>query len=655
MTGTSNDELSIHDLLRHLQLMTQPDPIVIKRGEDFVKFWMKRSSWLHDLVGICFESSVPLPLKVLSAQFIYRKMDKGEALSKDQVQLLSCRVFASEVSNLETPIRSAICRISARLLRKYLRPQSISDVFTLHESVCFSILTELGLEVTPKDPLATAWALELLNAIERLPALGPMIYELLIIWVPVFEPSRIINSRILSADSNAADDLILKVSEIHPASQILRHVAAISDLVTALAITANIGPVLILQESLEVSEYVARVTRKAVETSDLEILEQSIGFWEKVAVFDPRFIETVCSIGEYPETFEHKFAPDDRDRFHELRRDLRDCLRAIGKKACTSFAPLLTGNTELNWRAAECRLHAISAVSKFLNGTQVAEFVNRKFLPLITSDSRFATRPLLATLMLCMHVFPLLRTPELTLIAIDCLRLPHYAPPCPYVFASKQDHAAVVALTRCEWTKEVVEKFLSLGFGTLQKNLTEQSRVILLETAAEKLKAANDVRALIDMIQIGGNATDFVAVLSKYEKVTISDQMLLDVLQRGPIEAIPKLLRFCLARSPADRRHGRILELVHHSMSHHPEHWIREVGNLSEVLGGSVEPVAFLSSRLINCVSSLTIESLVDWMQVVLEFKSVLKDLEYWRDIAARMLIMQEAPAHKVLFGKVLD
>ena len=100
MTGTSNDDLSIHDLLRHLQLMTQPDPIVIKRGEDFVKFWMKRSSWLHDLVGICFESSVPLPLKVLSAQFIYRKMDKGEALSKDQVHLLSCIDYASEVSNL---------------------------------------------------------------------------------------------------------------------------------------------------------------------------------------------------------------------------------------------------------------------------------------------------------------------------------------------------------------------------------------------------------------------------------------------------------------------------------------------------------------------------------------------------------------------------
>lgn len=604
--------MDLAELISGLDYASRPDARFIKRGTDTINACMKSPSSLYCLTEICFNQKLSVSVRVLAAQLIYKTLKNKKSVNHDvPAHLLDRLVNLCHSSLNHSVILSGLCRVIARLIGSFIKPMSIAHLFTLNQQVGMTVLTELALEVTPNESCTAAWAEEILCAIERVDVVTEKIYHLLILWIPYIRKERLVKSSVLLRPNNshAYEEFALEVSKHAPCSEMLEilRIYTACNKVLFVDMATNLVCNIPAHEANALLETVTKMTWESIASSDLELLEHITGFWE-VAPPTESTAWVVACIAVFPASFE-SWISDDMERFREIRRDVRDSLRAMAKTSNVVVCGLFRNLVESDWRSLEAGLHAISAVAKYVPKGECAASLLGIGSRLNLSTSH---RSVLCSYLLLMHVYEDIRTSLNASLAIACLTLPHFDR--VYPFAAKQDHAAVVVLTRCNLDVQHYNQLMSIVcLAKIRKNLTRQSLLILLETLAEKAHDFTCSSSLLKFAKDGIDAFELNAILLKsphaFELITCGIVNLEKVVASGPADAVPVLLLTCMQKAPVELW----APLVELSIQHYAPVWTVIAKDVFAVTH-STNFVYSMSSHLLRNINACTPHQLQAWL-----------------------------------------
>jgi len=579
-------------------------------GTDTVKMFGKRSSAIADFMSICESKAIAVNIRVLAGQWLYKKFDNKRCITPDNAMLLTGRLLTIVMSSVDQSLLSGLCRLIARLIGAFGKPSSIAELFSLGPNIGMTVLTELALEVSPSEPLSSSWATEILTAIEHSNSLTERICNLLTLWVPVFPKQRLVNSPIIAnLQIGLADDFI---------SEVFKH-AACPDLLPTLAsylpvnrvmfveLASHLAPSLPQPQLVQLSDTLSRLSWESIASSDLELLEHLTGYWEAAPALESTAWVVAC-MAVFPASFD-SWSEDDRERFRDIRRDVRDSLRAMAKSNAGIPAALIGQLVTSDWRSFETGLHALSAVAKYIPKLVFTAQLRSLATHL---DPKTTHRAVLCAYLLLLHVCEEMRTPESVRLVVSCLAIPHWHP--VYPFASKQDHVAVVAIARCELTAgEYQHVFQFVRFSNLRRNLTKQSAFILLEVLAAK---SPDLACTLDLVRFIADdidASDLAGFLAKSphaaQAITSGILSVEKIASIGPAECVPRLIITCMQHSQSDIW-GNLLKISLHT---HTALWAPLAAEVFRITG-SAEFVYELSGVLIGKLESCNSTQLSAWL-----------------------------------------
>ena len=599
--------MSRAELLAALECVTSSNSREIQWGRETISAWMKRRTTVEDLVDICCSLEHSVHVRVFAGQLIYKALRNKKAFASIVATSMVTRLMAILDECHEPSIIAGYCRIIARLIGNIIKPPSIVDIFSIKPVIGLPILSELALEadITEKD-LNGRWASEILTGMEHAPILNDRMYSLLILWVPFLPKLRLVSSSILrKSDCPLYEDFLLEVTKQAPDPVLLKFTESylftnpviFVDLVTNLS--CCLPDLSLLVEAL------SQLTLQAIDSSSLELLEHIIGFWELCPVVES-CVWIVASIGVYPPSFE-SWREDDMERFVQIRRDVRDCLRLMAKSRPEIVCRLFAYLDAPDWQRVEGALHALSAVAKFipegLYKTPILDFGAK----LNVSSTH---RAVLGAFLVLVHVYGELRTRNIIRLCFDCLSIPHAHP--AYPFAAKQDHSSIVALSRCELDVsdyDYLEKIPNLP--CFKRNLTRQSVEIFLSLLGENLINDNCCIQLSKYLSGSSDVLDLISVLYKcpYTERIIANLNLPLIVNTGPADAVPMLF-VLLARKVSVAIWG---PLVVSSLRSHAPWWTCQVSELFEITKNE-DFVFNLSTILLSNLGGCSRSQITQWI-----------------------------------------
>ena len=478
------------DIYAHFAFVLSPDSRLQRRGEDFMKYLFKQSNCIGLLQSI-LTSSCEILYRTVAAQWLYRRL--AIPIAKEQAQDLFNHCF-----HIEEP-KLLIYRVIARLIVRYITPESISDLFAMG-SKGNDILIELAMELT-----ITRRVEVLVQRYSSQVFANCTDWEVLSQWTSLACHEDLLNPTLIQrAINDGEDDFLVDVAKqtasasLLPVLPILMNAQPDEDrMIAVIDIATAIMP------TLTSVEHITPLCRWIIDLQThchhhLSILEHIISFWESLPIIlDPQYVLYAAAIGSLSNS-EAWSQCHDRDRCTELRRDVRDAIRANLQKCGSDhktiiiqrFLHQLTKTSDLY--ELEWLLHGLSAMGKSLpsEGSEIIVSIVEYYLH--TTPNRMV----MLALCLLMHVWDALRGySQCISFLLICLQFPH-SDGSHLLFCSKQDHAAVVALTRCSLDVCHYQGLLQLDWNSIRNGLTTQSFEILLQTLVKNCKTVECVNIL---------------------------------------------------------------------------------------------------------------------------------------------------------------